>query len=1003
MSLSHLELLKDITLGIATTSDHDGALRVSLEVLCAHFGIPAGVLWTVDADGRVLPRHVHADDDPDLLLAQLAGLSEDPPGGAVLGALLSGYTTSATWSLAGQLRDQVSEVLAARGHGATTAHAVVAGDRCVAILQMAFPDPTRPDHEVLAVIETVAAQLGTLIVREQARDEARERAARTKSILDGSADAFLSIGPDGLIQSWNRAAAELFGWTAEEVLGRALTDTIATAAAIERYRGDVVGMLTTGQSGLQRRPFEATLRRRDGSTFTAEIVVWRTDLAAGDWILSGFVRDVSDDRARQRELASSREQLEQAQQVAQMGSWDYDATTGVLSWSDQYKANLGLPLDAEPSAQLLLSVTHPDDRDRLRSTLRRVDRVPGPFTHEHRVVHPDGEVRRMRATGMTVHDADGRLLRSWGAVRDVTEEHRLREAIAHRNRHDALTDLVNRSAFQEAIEAALGTVGSAGTVTVALIDIDGFSQINERIGSSNADHVLVEVANRLRAACARPGTLAARIGGDEFAVLVTSAEGVETSPTSIAMEARELLAAPIQVGDAEVVVQASIGIAVHDARHGRPGEDGDALLRSAALALETAEARGGDVWQLYEPEMHAEALARLALRSDLEHAVRTDQIQTYYQPVVAVESGTTVGFEALARWERHGHGFVPPDVFIPLVEQDGLIIELGRRVLWRACRDLARFRAVNDDAADLTVAVNVSPFQLADPGLVGDVQEALAGADLPASALVLELTESVLADDAVDAVGRLRELEAIGVQLAIDDFGTGYSSLARLRDFPAHLLKIDRSFLRDVHGPSDEPAILGALFSLAATLGMRVVTEGVETPEHLAVVLGHAGQEVQGYLFGRPLPAEDVIHLLEDPSWDLETLDTTAGDDLAVPDLDDHRLATALRGLVQEPTPARFAEVLHTLAAVAGLAGAYLVRGVPPDELTIAFQSGGGTLAPVDVPRHADLAVPVYRPDGEVFGRLAAVYADGSDREAGAEALLELVGRAVTPLLDEIA
>ena len=1016
MLSSHLALLKDITLGIAATSDHRAALTVTLEVLCTHFGIPAGICWTVEEDGALVPEHVHSEDGDEALvwrLHELVGRAPRAPREGVLGALVAGHTTSATWSLAQDAGlDELSEVLADIGFGATTAHAVVANGECVAILQLALSDRRRPDHEILAMVETVTTQLGVLIVRERAEEQARERAVRTKLILDSSADAFVSVGNGGLIRDWNRAAEELFGWTADEAMGMRLADTIAGPDARRSYEQGITDLVAHGDSDIGRRPFEVELRRRDGSSFTAEVIVWRTDLAGDDGVVSGFIRDVSDERARQAELAASREQLAQAQRVAQTGSWDYDAHTGVLSWSEQYCANLGLPPDVEPSDALLVEVCHPDDRDVLATTLKRVNLHPGPFTHEYRVVHPNGDVRHMRATGVSEHDDNG-VVRCWGAVQDVTEEHRLREAIRHRNRHDALTDLVNRPTFQEDIQQALAAAAaSERMVAVALLDLDRFADLNEQLGHGAADGLLIALADRLRATFGAPDAAAARVGGDEFAVLISrSSAGTDRTQTAeeLATTIQGLLLDPIDVDGAPVRVHCCIGVAVH-VDQDEEALDADTLLRHAALALDTAKARGTDTWQLFEPRMHAETLAQVALRSDVERAVAEDRITVHYQPVVSVSSGRTVGFEALARWNREGHGPVPPVVFIPIVEQLGLVSAMGRSVLRRACVDLARFRAVADETAELTVAVNLSVHQLTDPGLVEDVAAALEETGLSPEALVLEVTESALSDDDVGAVAMLRELEELGVQLAIDDFGTGYSSLARLKDYPAHLLKIDRSFLRDVTGPADEPAVLGALFALAETLGLRVVAEGVETPAQLAVVLAHDGEEAQGYLFGPPLPADDVLRLLKDPSWDLSPADSDDEDDNEdgrddEPEVEHHQLAAALRQLVQAPSPDALDEVLAALAAVAGLAGARLVVDPPgePEVAVGANGNGNGNGNGDGDGSEAHVVVPIRSSDGRRRAHLTGVYADPSQPPDGARALLELVGRTVGPLLDDLA
>lgn len=443
-------------------------------------------------------------------------------------------------------------------------------------------------------------------------------------------------------------------------------------------------------------------------------------------------------------------------------------------------------------------------------------------------------------------------------VSSVRQREELQTALAHQAAHDALTELPNRTQALGLTGSALFRGRRAGSMTGLLhVDLDGFKAVNDSHGHACGDEVLREVAGRLRDAI-RAGDVVCRLGGDEFIVLV---EPVETEHDLVEL-AQRLIAGvgePIPAGGDQIRIGASIGIAV--SRDGTT--DADVLFAEADAATRRAKANGQGRAEVFDDALRAQLAARAELEAAIAAALAAGEVQLHYQPVIDVPTDRVVGFEALVRWERPGHGMVHPDAFIPVAEASRLIFELDRWALLEATCQLAEWRCAAGAAAEeweLTVAVNVSGRHLTDRRVVQDVAEALAVSGLPAHLLVLEVTETVLVDDPM-AIDHLAELRAMGVAVAIDDFGTGYTSIGQLRHLPVDTLKIDRSFVASTDPGQGE--LVALMIRAAHTFGLTVVAEGVEDPEQLARLRADGCDQAQGYLFHRPLPAAEAGALLQ--------------------------------------------------------------------------------------------------------------------------------------------
>jgi diguanylate cyclase (GGDEF)-like protein len=431
---------------------------------------------------------------------------------------------------------------------------------------------------------------------------------------------------------------------------------------------------------------------------------------------------------------------------------------------------------------------------------------------------------------------------------DVTERQRSESRIRFMAHHDGLTSLPNREMFRSTVAEAISQLNDTDAhLALLYIDLDRFKFVNDTLGHSAGDTLLEIVARRLQG-CVRDADMVARLGGDEFAVL-HKARDLPAAATAQAERVIEVLSGPYQLGQRQVDLGVSVGIAIATGT----SIDGDQLLRNADMALYQAKSKGGGTYCVFEPEMESRLHARLATEADLRVALERHQLELYYQPLVNLRSGNLSGFEALVRWNHPTRGLVMPGQFIPSAEELGIIKSIGAWVVRQACADARLF------LGHAKVAVNLSPVQLEDDEVVSTVGRALEESGLDPARLEIEITESALLNKSTRTIALLRRLHDLGLSIALDDFGTGYSSLSYLRSFPFDSIKIDRLFISEMATREDCTAIVGAIVSLADKLGMTTTAEGVETDEQLRLVRDLGCTDVQGYLLGRPQPLPQAI------------------------------------------------------------------------------------------------------------------------------------------------
>lgn len=432
------------------------------------------------------------------------------------------------------------------------------------------------------------------------------------------------------------------------------------------------------------------------------------------------------------------------------------------------------------------------------------------------------------------------------AVRDLRERRSAEEKIRYLAEHDGLTGLANRSVMQARLSQALEQAGATGEeLAVICIDLDHFKEANDLHGHLTGDAVLAETARRLQRSVNAP-SFAARLGGDEFVIVQIGAGEQPRAASELCGRLLEALAVPIAIDDQLVQVGASMGVSIYP----HDGRDGEALLVGADMALYRAKEDGRGVYAFFKREMDQAIRERRALARELRQAITAEELVLHYQPLARAEDGEVCGFEALVRWRHPLRGMIPPMEFIPVAEESGLILPLGEWVLRRACADAAAW------TKPLRIAVNLSPVQLHQTDLPSLVHEVLLDSGLSPGRLELEITETALFKDYQRALDNLRRLKALGVRIAMDDFGTGFSSLSTLQSFPFDKLKIDKSFVENIHRHDRATAIVRAVLSLGRSLDIPVTAEGVETAEQLEFLRGESCAEVQGYAIGRPAPLE---------------------------------------------------------------------------------------------------------------------------------------------------
>lgn len=563
----------------------------------------------------------------------------------------------------------------------------------------------------------------------------------------------------------------------------------------------------------------------------------------------------------EKKLRESEERYDLAVRGANDGLWDWNLKNNEIYYSPRWKAMLGFKEDEiSNSPEEWLKRVHPNDLEQVQEKLAsHVEGNTSLLEYEYQIQHANGTYVWVLTRGLAVRDAQGKAYRMAGSQTDLTARKLVEAQMAHDALHDGLTGLPNRELFMDRLKQRMELTKRypESMFAILFMDIDRFKVVNDSLGHDYGDQLLIGTARRLQL-CVRPEDTVSRLGGDEFAVLLNDVRDV-----SDAIRVADRFQARIRETTVLAAVNrsttVSIGIIVFNEKYTHPQD----LLRDADTAMYRAKALGGGRYQVFDASMHTKALALLQLEADMKRAVKNQEWQVYYQPILSVSTGQVKGVEALVRWMHPERGIIVPSDFIPQAEENGFITQIGEYVLGTACLQTKAWREAG--YSKLWVSVNLSGRQFQDQNLVRKISQILVETGLPPDGLRLEITESVAMQDLTYSLGALRELKKLGVSVSLDDFGNGYSSLGYLKQFPLRGLKIDKSFIQDMLVNKKSEAITMAIIVLASSLGLKVVAEGVEKEEQLAFLKSLLCDEAQGFLFSKPLPAEEMAGFLHKP------------------------------------------------------------------------------------------------------------------------------------------
>ena len=731
---------------------------------------------------------------------------------------------------------------------------------------------SRADGQIADLSITVAPMIdanglivgSSSIVRDntehrQVLEALRDAEQRYRTMIDHSpAVTYTEDARTGIVYA-SPQVFELSGYTQEEISSRKnfWFDTVHPDD-LER----VAAVAAEADESLEPYAVDMRVFRKDGRMiWLHNRGVLHRDHDGNEKYWQGFLLDITDQKLADARLRETERMLRSLveQSPGVLYRTPPDTLERVTYLSPQFETMTGWSVQEVIAANedWLKNGIHPDDQELVRSAYRCAAASAQPFHIEYRMRTRTGDDLWVHDEAHLVCDEAGMPLFWHGLIIDIGTRKSLENELRHQAFHDALTGLPNRLLLVERAERAIAQSQRGGAAAAVLfLDLDNFKVVNDSLGHGHGDAVLCEVARRLMTVIREADTIS-RFGGDEFAILLTDIIDPETA-IATAERVRAAVEPPIDHLQRQINLTTSIGIAVLDGSIVEP----DDLIRRADVAMYRAKVAGKNRIAVFDADLHQVALHRLETETDLRAAVANHQFELHYQPKVSLATGVITGFEALVRWNHPSRGQVSPMEFIPMAEESGLIGPLGNWILDTACRQAVAWPRVSEHAEPLTVSVNLSPRQFQQADLVQQVETTLNASGLPPECLVIEITETAVMEDIDVTIARLRALKELGVKIAIDDFGTGYSSLAYLKRFPVDVLKIDRSFVTGLGITPVDTAIVSATITLAHTLGIIVVAEGVETPEQRDRLIALSCDRAQGYLFSAPIRAGSTLDLI---------------------------------------------------------------------------------------------------------------------------------------------
>jgi diguanylate cyclase (GGDEF)-like protein/PAS domain S-box-containing protein len=702
------------------------------------------------------------------------------------------------------------------------------------------------------LLHAIGVALGVSIHNLRQKEDLTKNEMRFRALIEQSSDGIALIGPDAVIVYASHSGNRILAYTSEELVGRNVFDLMHP----DDRPGATQTMATLLTNPGERQTNTRRFRRKDGTWCWLESTTTNLLLDPNVRAIVANYRDVTERRLAEEALKESEERFRSIQESALDAIITMSPDGLITSWNPQAETTFGWSADEVVGRVLSDTIVPPEFRDAHTRGLERF------------LATGEGEVLNKRVE-VTALDRDGHqfpvelavvplyhdeAVSFCAFIRDIRERKKAEETIRHLAYHDVLTGLPNRVLFEERLRMELARARrTRQKVAVMCLDLDRFKIVNDTVGHSGGDQLLQEVASEFGETI-REGDTVARVGGDEFTFLLPGIERADDAAV-VAERVLQIIRHPRVIGGQEFRVSTSVGITIFP----RDGDDAETLLRNADTAMYRAKERGRDNFQLYTPAMQATLLETLSLENDLSHALERDELIVHYQPVMDIASSRIVGGEALLRWQHPVRGLVPPDEFIPLAEETGLILPIGEWVMRKACAQAA---AWNDGGVGpLRVTVNLSARQVEQPGLIALVKQVLDETRLSPEHLHLELTEGAVMRHVEAVISTLAGLRAMGVGISVDDFGTGYSSLGYLKRFPIDTIKIDRSFVSDVTTNQNDAAIVTTVIAMARSLNLRVIAEGVETQPQLDFLRDAACDEFQGFLLSRAV-TPDVFETL---------------------------------------------------------------------------------------------------------------------------------------------
>lgn len=711
-----------------------------------------------------------------------------------------------------------------------------------------------------------------LDAEERLQEEKKRCAAHIQGLMSASPDPLITMDQNGIVQMASASVEEVLGWKPDELVGQIATVFIPDS---DQVLLEQVLNKSNNSGSLRRfrKPQDCSAKRRDGTEFPATVSIWELELEGSETLFIAMVRDMTE---RVRSLAELRRYYE-----ALNASGDSISLMDLDTFEVLYVNDAACrALDFTREEMLSLDV-----RDRI-SDLRINNRFITPEEVSQMLTAHGGidgiELYRHRKDGSKfLAEANIRMFHSEGrrilvtTARDLTEKRKLMAELEWMAFNDSLTGLANRTSILRSIQHVLDN-DSDGYFGLLFVDFDRFKVVNDSLGHDAGDDLLKQIAERIRSTLRETDITPARLGGDEFLVLLENLNTPEDA-TRVAQRLQDALAPAYRIGPHWVVSTASIGIVTSEHQFDTASE----MLRDADLAMYAAKSAGKACYRVFDQTMRERAELRMQLEEQLHGAIENDELRIAYQPIVCLSTGRLEGVEALLRWEHPEHGLVPPDRFIPIAEESDLIVQIESWVLDQACRQWKSWKGTLGRSAPKSIHVNLSRKQLLLPDLPQRVAQTLRNHRMRPEELHLEVTESMIMEDTATGIATLEELRRLGVKIDMDDFGTGHSSLSCLHEFPIDVLKVDRAFVANVKNVQDYAALLEAVLVLADNLGLKVVAEGIETKEQLALLQSLDCGFGQGYLFAKPLFPEDLEAFIDTYAQHPETkvACVTAGDE----------------------------------------------------------------------------------------------------------------------------